>query len=1007
MGTVIKVVQDLLTWMFGGHVPPLVTTIASGGVAIGLLIFLGCSAVIGFGKVSKSFREDVLPIFYDANEKRRAWRRSIFADHVESQVRRLNAEEQWSDHRFAELEAEVEAEGRRTGTVFRRRSTLRHEKTLSRALERSGERLILLEGDPGAGKSVALRHLTRVLAARAMHARSSNVVIPLYINLKTIERPAWMTIDRNLIEKHVLKTLNGINDARIQEFLDDEFAAGVREGTWLFLFDSFDEIPDVLSATSADTVIREYANAIGDFLQGFNRCRGIVASRHFRGPGGLAWPRFRILALSDRSRRNLIRLADLDKAAERTVIGELESNRNEFAAMSRNPMFLGLMSEYMKGGAAFPENSHTVFEQYVNTRLQRDQQRVEKRFSGLRTQDIRRAAECAALSMAAQPQLGLSPSRTNLVAAMVSAGFESVAATALEALEFIKLARFEKTDADKTFTFAHRRFQEYFATCVVLRSPTLVDARQLLTDARWRETAVVLLQTQSLEKMQPLLHCAYEVLEDVRAKLEAMYGTLVPARLDDDSAERPASALQWPPLALHVLALLQAGYTGRAEQVPPTLRALCGRIVSMANFVGALADRKWAVEVAGIIPETDLVWLLRDAFRSNSGWMRAAAYQQVGRLREIPADVATSVRAALLNLFMSGRLRQEQDATYAHLMRIPRSRNFMNAMRLLLRCAVLDAILLGIAAVLCAKIFQDAVAAGASAGTIAVTWLVRRLWSRVPASSHSALAILANFPRITVCMWAVVAPWNGRVLVAHRTALHSAVPAWVEVLAILLLVSWLPFSIFAVRWGQFLAPWAAPFVYFSPLRVLANHYREFWIRSLDLARRSGIQILGAATIYVFGFAAVLRYGDTPIFRRLLGVWVAASILIFLYQVAVPYVRDSIVWNRVKRERVVSAHLLFTIVGAMRTSSWRVRFLQHANEAALIPATEENERLILDCAEDIEKGLVGQPLSARNYDAITIREALGFSENGGRRDYNMAVVEALALLGEKVRARRAQ
>ena len=46
-----------------------------------------------------------------------------------------------------------------------------------------------------------------------------------------------------------------------------------------------------------------------------NECRGIVASRYFRGPGGLGWPRFRILALSDEYRRKLIHQADLRYAS--------------------------------------------------------------------------------------------------------------------------------------------------------------------------------------------------------------------------------------------------------------------------------------------------------------------------------------------------------------------------------------------------------------------------------------------------------------------------------------------------------------------------------------------------------------------------------------------------------------------------------------------------------------------------------------------------------------------
>lgn len=91
----------------------------------------------------------------DVEYRRQHWR--MFADHVDWQLRLLSAKEDWRDDRFAELEAEVEVEGREWVSRWlrgspSRRVTLRREKSLSRALERSTERLVILEGDPGSGK---------------------------------------------------------------------------------------------------------------------------------------------------------------------------------------------------------------------------------------------------------------------------------------------------------------------------------------------------------------------------------------------------------------------------------------------------------------------------------------------------------------------------------------------------------------------------------------------------------------------------------------------------------------------------------------------------------------------------------------------------------------------------------------------------------------------------------------------------------------------------------------
>src|SRR5580693_6170529 len=112
--------------------------------------------------------------------------------------------------------------------------------------------------------------------------------------------------------------------------------------------------------------------------------------------------------------------------------------------------------------------------------------------------------------MTATEGLGLSPARAELRRALSSSGSVSVTLLdkVLDALEYTKLGRSADDPAGTGaahFTFGHRRFQEYFATCVVLRAPHLVSAGELLGNGRWRETAVTILQTQSPEASAPLL----------------------------------------------------------------------------------------------------------------------------------------------------------------------------------------------------------------------------------------------------------------------------------------------------------------------------------------------------------------------------------------------------------------------------------------------------------------------------------------------------------------------
>jgi hypothetical protein len=689
MKDLIEGVKALLTFLFGENVPSGVQDAVGVLLAGAFIVLLLYGIVIGFGKAAKVIREDIRPIFYNELERRRAERRRQFAEHIKEEMQRIDAAEDWGDYKYAELEANVRMRGqRRVFGFWPRQTQLRRERSLSVALRNSREKLVLLEGEPGSGKSVALHYLTSTMARTAAKASSASTVIPLYVDLKSIEREAGREIDAALIGSHVVKTLNRTGDLAITEFLDEELRKGMQEGTWLFLFDSFDEIPDILSVTSADSTIREYGLAIYDFLAGFNRCRGVVASRSFRGPGALNWPRFEITPLSDRNRRNLIKRADLPPEVERALIGEVELARSSLTEMSGNPLFLGLLCEYMRDGHSFPENAYAVFENYVTARLNRDEQKLHIQF-GVATEDVRHAAEVAAFCMAASAGLGLSPARGALAAAMEECGFAQDAGVMLDAMAYIKLARAEEHDRAHTFTFTHRRFQEYFATCVVMKRAGAVSPDALLTDARWRETAVVLLQTQNAPA---LLDAAGTRLAEALTRIrEAFRDHPLPEDVESVKAgPREAIEFPWPPLALHLLALLQAGFRGRSEAVPEPIRATAGRILLPVAQYGSLMDRRWALEVAGAAPQPVLTLLLHDAYASGSSWLGETAYWQAGMLRSIDEEIARPIRYALVKLFLDGRLLWQKHATRAHLMRLPDSATFLNILRLLLVVVPVD-----------------------------------------------------------------------------------------------------------------------------------------------------------------------------------------------------------------------------------------------------------------------------------------------------------------------------
>ncbi len=298
---------------------------------------------------------DSFSLFYGREQRRRSQLRQAFANHIELYIRSLNIREKCKDYYVTELEAEVEAS---SSIPFfqKQRTVIKQEKSLSKLLQTSQEKYILLEGEVGSGKSVILRHIAQKLAYRSVNSSSIKSIIPLYIDLQKLERTKDEEINRDLIQEAVKKQLKEANDRDVHVFVDREFDRGCQEGTWLFLFDSFDKIPEISSATEANRnqIIANYGEAIKNFLSGSDNCRGIIASRRFSEAKFSNWVKFRILPLENR-RFDLIGKANLDLKKEQELINWLKQAPEPIQERSKNPIFLRNLCEQMRNNQPLPQ----------------------------------------------------------------------------------------------------------------------------------------------------------------------------------------------------------------------------------------------------------------------------------------------------------------------------------------------------------------------------------------------------------------------------------------------------------------------------------------------------------------------------------------------------------------------------------------------------------------------------------------------------------------------------
>ncbi len=607
-----------------------------------------------------------------AADKNRWGLRSQFARHLVAELDALANKEEWEDERYTELEAEVEMEGRRRRLLGSREQRLRRVRSLSVALASSSERLILLEGEPGAGKSMALRHTAHAMATLAKE-RPADRVIPLYVNLKAF-RPAG-EITSGELRSFIVRALNPQQNSSVDKFLESEFDNGVRDGSWLFLFDSFDEIPAVLSATEADSTVHKYASAVQDFLDTMANCRGVLASREYRGPRRLGWPRFKIVRLSENRIRTLVGRWALPAETEGALLAGLKRAHEAVRDLSATPLFLSLLCQYMRSGNEFPDNPHTVFERYIGNRLTTDEARTAGLFQ-VHATELRAAAEQIAFAMSEDPRIGLETTRGAAVRLLVAGSFPQAAAERLvSAIVYTKLATATGPDPGDKFTFAHRRIQEFFATCVVLHRPDAVPARRLLGDHTWREAVVTILQTQSQQAVRPVLG---EAVRKIRADAAA-------ARRHQDGAE-----FCWPPGLLHLLDLLSVGLGGRPQWLGSAVRQEISALLWQVWKRGRRHDRLWLLEVCGVATDKDRTTFIWKGYESPGTLLREEAYRQTGRLGTVPPDLLLYARQGIVTQWAEGELRRHLPSVRAQIQRIENPGPLVAALGLVVALPVVD-----------------------------------------------------------------------------------------------------------------------------------------------------------------------------------------------------------------------------------------------------------------------------------------------------------------------------
>jgi hypothetical protein len=463
------------------------------GAACLLLFALIAIGIINYSnRAAPSIGARRFPADPRLREKTFSDRLAGFCRTMAAELNNIHTDTNWSAEWFVPVEAEVEI-----SSGNRRSRQLRDLLTAIRLNNR--DRLFIVLGDPGSGKSVALRILCERLLRETTSKKGK---VPLYVNLKEwIPDKTWTQADPPSLgdlEAFVVKNLKRRLGAFGTDFIDNYYKRMLENGLFFVVFDSFDEIPALLDVEDSSWLIGALSEVFNLFFFGQTDSRGILASRYFRRPRIKTSQQVCTMELRPFTEKK-IRDSFVNAQASPALANSIFTQRPDLVPLARNPFTAGLIIDFLKQPPhKLPKNQPEMYESCIRRRLGLVRDDIE---AGGLTEEavVQYAIEIAGLIFAA-PEIGLELGIQAIQRGILNPNIIDPDARVKGAqqisdvIDILVAARIGRKGGGAglgRFSFVHRRFNEYFFVRHLLARTELPPLDAIPLDSKWRDALVL------------------------------------------------------------------------------------------------------------------------------------------------------------------------------------------------------------------------------------------------------------------------------------------------------------------------------------------------------------------------------------------------------------------------------------------------------------------------------------------------------------------------------------